>query len=104
MNIINNVIEALEDVKLENIEVYDLKGSHPLFDYVIVSTATNKRQLKAAIDKIYEKKIEFDHIEGKGEGGWVLIDMKDIIVNIMTREARELYSLDTYLSSTKNQN
>lgn len=101
MDRLKEVIDCLEDVKLLDIENYDLRGESHLFDYFIIATATNKRQLTAALDKIYEKKIDFDHIEGKGDGGWVLIDMKDIVVNIMTKEAREMYSLDSYFSELK---
>ncbi len=101
MNKLDEVINCLEEVKLLDIENYDLRGESHLFDYFIIATASNKRQLSAALDKIYEKKIDFDHIEGKGEGGWILIDMKDIVVNIMTKESREMYSLDKYFTELK---
>ena len=42
-------------------------------------------------------KHEFDvypKIEGKGQGDWVLLDAKDVIVHIFRPEVREFYQLE----------
>jgi len=95
VNKLEDVIGCLKDAKLTNITVYDLGKESPLFDYFIIANASNKRQLSAALDKIYEKKLTYDHIEGTNDSGWILLDMDDIIVNIMTDDTRELYNLDS---------
>lgn len=93
-NKLETLINALKETKLTNLVVYDLEESSPFFDYVVIITAQNKRQLNSAISLLWEKNIEYDHIEGTGESGWVLVDMNDIILNVMSEEMRELYSLD----------
>ncbi|MCR5741535.1 MAG: ribosome silencing factor [Gammaproteobacteria bacterium] len=93
---ITKLVEALNDTKLTNLKVYDIKELSPFFDYFVVVTASNKRELRSAISKLDEKNIEYDHIEGEsGESGWVLVDMNEIILNIMNDEMREAYGLDS---------
>ena len=92
---LDDIVKTLQELKLEKITVYDLNHENPLFDYFVIATASNKRQLSAFLDKMYEKKLYYDHIEGKEDSQWILVDMKNIIVNIMTEEARSLYSLDS---------
>lgn len=93
-NKLETLINALKETKLTNLVVYDLEESSPFFDYVVIVTAQNKRMLNSAISLLWEKNIEYDHIEGTGESGWILVDMNDIILNVMSEEMRELYSLD----------
>ena len=93
-NKLETLINALKETKLTNLVVYDLEESSPFFDYVVIITAQNKRMLNSAISLLWEKNIEYDHIEGTGESGWILVDMNDIILNVMSEEMRELYSLD----------
>ena len=95
MTQLEQVIKALKETKLEDISVYDLEMSSPFFDYFIVGTAHNKRELNSIVSKIWEENIEYNHIEGTDESGWILIDMGSIILNIMTEEARSLYNLDS---------
>ena len=91
---LETLINALKETKLSNLVVYDLEETSPFFDYVVIVTAQNKRQLNSAISLLWEKNIEYDHIEGTGESGWILVDMNDIIFNVMSEEMRDLYKLD----------
>ena len=93
-NKLETLLNALKETKLTNLVVYDLEESSPFFDYVVIVTAQNKRMLNSVISLLWEKNIEYDHIEGTGESGWILVDMNDIILNVMSEEMRELYSLD----------
>lgn len=93
-NKLETIVNALKETKLSNLVVYDLEETSPFFDYIIIVTAQNKRQLNSAISLLWEKNIEYDHIEGTGDSGWILVDMGDIILNVMSEEMRELYSLD----------
>lgn len=97
MSLIKIVVSVLDELKAENIRIYDLKGISPLFDYMIVATATNNRAASAMVRHIKDEtsKNNFDirGIEGT-DGSWVLVDCKDIIVNIFNDEQREYYGLD----------
>ena len=55
--------------------------------------------MSAISDKIQEnlkeKSIPIISVEGKGSSDWVLLDLGDIVVNIMSKSARELYDLES---------
>jgi ribosome-associated protein len=101
MKKIEVIVEALEAVNLSNIEIYDMKEKSPFYDYLIISSATSDRQLQAAISHIHKDLADnhFDHprVEGKNSNSWVLIDAKDIVVNVFTTEEREYYNLEKML-------
>ena len=88
-------LKALDDAKLLNISLYDLESTNPFYNYVFVATAQNKRQLQAALRHIDEAKIEYEHIEGKDSESWLLIDCGETIINIFSKDERELYDIDS---------
>lgn len=92
------VVDALEDVKAQEIQVYDTKGRSDLFDRVIVASATSNRQTRALASHVREKVKErgFDVISTEGEetGEWVLVDLGDIVVHIMQPAIRTYYNLE----------
>lgn len=100
MTLLQTIVNALDDVKCEDITVYDFHQRSPLFDYFIIATASNERQANAAMTHIKEDMFlygyEVKNIEGKS-GGWVLIDCKDIVVNVFSKEQRDHYGLDKLL-------
>lgn len=91
---IKNILEAFDDLKLHDINVYDLLGNNPFFDYMIIATANNINQMRSVVEKFKERNIEFDHVEGQYDSGWILIDALDIIINVMNKESRDNYNLD----------
>ena len=98
MTKIELIVNALEDINASDIIVFDTRGKSPFFDYFVVSSASSNRQLQAAITHINQDLAEngYDHpvVEGKNSNSWVLVDCKDIIVNIFTREEREFYGIE----------
>ena len=98
MEKINVIKGTLEDLKLEDIIIYDMRGKSPFYDYFILSTATNKRQLQAVTkhlkDDLSEQGYPLPLVEGAESGAWLLADCKDIIVNVFTRDEREYYNIE----------
>ncbi|MBN2604675.1 MAG: ribosome silencing factor [Bacilli bacterium] len=92
------VFKALEDVNAVDIVVYDMREISPFYDYFVISSATSDRQLHAAITHINDDFAKAGYaapnIEGKTSKSWVLVDAKDIIINIFTKEEREYYHLE----------
>ncbi|NBA97486.1 ribosome silencing factor [Pseudomonas sp. R5(2019)] len=89
---------ALEDVKASDILVIDVKDKHSLTDYMIIATGTSNRQINAMLDKVREN-VKAQGCqplgeEGKGESDWVLLDLGDVIVHMMTAAARQFYDLE----------
>jgi ribosome-associated protein len=101
MEKIQVIIDALESVNLQDIDIFDMKSKSPFYDYLIISSATNNRQLNAVISHIQEalttNYFQAARVEGKNSNSWILIDCKDIIVNVFTKEEREFYNLEKML-------
>lgn len=93
-----NVIEALEDIKGFDIVDLDVRKLTSITDYMIIASASSTRQTRALANNVHDKmkelNIEIVGIEGEGEGDWVLVDIGDIIVHIMTPTTRAYFNLE----------
>ena len=94
--LLKKVYNALSDLKLEDIIIYDFRTHSPHFDYQVISSASSERQANAAINHIKQAvpELQSDNIEGRENNRWVLIDLKSIIVHVMHKEDREFYQLE----------
>jgi ribosome-associated protein len=92
------VVDALEDVKGQDITVFDTVHLTSLFDRIAVVSGTSNRQTKALAasvrDKVKEAGGEVIGIEGETTGEWVLVDLGDMIVHIMQPAIRQYYRLE----------
>ena len=99
-----NVIEALEDIKGFDIIDLDVRKLTSITDYMIIASASSTRQTRALAnniqDKMKELNIEIVGIEGEGEGDWVLVDIGDIIIHIMTPTTRAYFNLEELWSKS----
>ena len=97
MEMLKKIKDNIDKVKGYDVICYDMKGVSPLFDYMFIVTIDSPRQADALASYIKEDYealgINLRAIEGKGSS-WVLMDCKDIIIHIFTREEREHYSLE----------
>ena len=94
--LLKTVYDALSDLKLTDIVVYDFKDHSPYFDYQVIATASNERQVHAAINHIKQvipADVNF-HVEGSENNRWLLIDLKDIIIHVMHKEDRDFYQIE----------
>ena len=94
----NVVIDALEDIKGQNILVFDAQPLTSMFDRVIVVSGTSNRQTRALAknlhDKVKQAGGDVTGAEGEETGEWVLVDLGDIIVHIMQPAIRDYYRLE----------
>jgi ribosome-associated protein len=92
------VIDALEDIKAQDIRVFNTTGLSDLFDRVVVASATSNRQTRSLASHVREKAKEkgFPVIstEGEDSGEWVLVDLGDMVVHIMQPAIRAYYNLE----------
>ena len=92
------VIDALEDVKGQDILVFDTAHLTSLFDRIAIVSGTSNRQTKALAasvrDKVKENGGQIIGIEGEDTGEWVLVDLGDMIVHIMQAPIRAYYRLE----------
>ena len=94
----NTVINALEDIKGQNILVFDAQPLTSMFDRVIVVSGTSNRQTRALAKNLHDKVKQagggITGAEGEETGEWVLVDLGDIIVHIMQPAIRDYYRLE----------
>jgi ribosome-associated protein len=92
------VFDALEDVKAQDIVVYDTTHLTSLFDRIAIASGTSNRQTKALAasvrDKVKENGGNIVSLEGEDTGEWVLVDLGDMIVHIMQPAIRAYYRLE----------
>lgn len=91
-------INALENVKGENIVVIDTTKLSPLFNAIIICSGNSTRQVSALAHSVSEdfkaKGITIIGVEGKKGGEWVLVDGGDVVVHIMLPKVRDYYSIE----------
>ena len=92
------VVDALEDVKAQDIEVYNTSALSDLFDRVVLVSGTSNRHTRSLASNVAEKvKLAGGtvlSIEGEETGEWVLVDLGDIVVHIMLPATRQYYALE----------
>ncbi|MBM94456.1 MAG: ribosome silencing factor [Oceanospirillaceae bacterium] len=92
------VVEALDDMKAQNITVLDVRGRTSVTDYMIIATGTSSRHVAAVAGNVEEKVkkagLQPNGTEGRSASDWVLIDLFDVVTHIMTDQARHFYDLE----------
>jgi ribosome-associated protein len=92
------IVDALEDVKAQDIKVFNTTHLTSLFDRVVVASGTSNRQTKALASSVREgvKEAggEIVSTEGEDIGEWVLVDCGDAIVHILQPALRQYYNLE----------
>jgi len=95
LKIVENV---LDDNKGQDITVLDVIGKTSITDFMVLVTSTSERHAKALCDyvleEVKEKGITPLGVEGGQGSDWVLLDLGDVILHVMTAQAREFYQLE----------
>ncbi|MNS69852.1 Ribosomal silencing factor RsfS [compost metagenome] len=92
------IVDGLEDVKAQDIKVYDTSHLTELFDRVVIASGTSNRQTKALAasvrDTVKEAGGHIVAVEGLETGEWVLVDCGDAVVHILQPQLRLYYNLE----------
>lgn len=92
------IVDALEDVKGQDIKVYNTTHLTELFDRVIIASGTSNRQTKALAssvrDAVKSAGGDIIAVEGTETGEWVLVDCGDAVVHILQPQLRLYYNLE----------
>ena len=92
------VVDALEDVKAQELVVFDTEHLSSLFERVVIASGTSNRQTKALAasvrDKVREAGFPKPRIEGEDNGEWIIVDCGAIVVHIMQPTIRSYYNLE----------
>ena len=96
---IDNIVKVLDTNKADAIEVFDLRKKEYFVDYVIIASSLGAKHTIALLDylkKDLKPAEKFNHIDESGD--WVVIDLGDILIHIMTSEYRVRYDMESFLS------
>jgi len=92
------IVDALEDVKAQDIVVFNTEHLSPLFERVIIATGTSNRQTKSLAssvrDKVREAGLPKPRLEGEDNGEWIIVDCGPAVVHIMQQAIRQYYHLE----------
>jgi ribosome-associated protein len=92
------IIDGLEDVKGQDIVVFNTEHLSPLFERVIVASGTSNRQTKALAasvrDAVREAGFDKPRIEGEENGEWIIVDCGSAVAHVMQPVIRQYYRLE----------
>ena len=92
------IFNALDDVKAQDIVVYNTKHLTSEFERVIIATGSSNRQTRAlgynVSHEVKQAGGDVIGMEGTDTGEWVLVDCGQAIVHILQPAMREYYNLE----------
>ena len=92
------IIDGLEDVKAQDIQVFDTEHITSLFERVIIASGSSNRQTKALAasvrDAVRDAGFAKPRIEGEENGEWIIVDCGAAVAHIMQPTIRQYYHLE----------
>jgi ribosome-associated protein len=92
------IVDALEDIKVQDIKVFNTEHLSDMFERVIVASGTSNRQTRALASSVVEKVKQAGgyvvSVEGEDTGEWVLVDCGEVVVHILQPTFRAYYNLE----------
>ena len=92
------IVDGLEDVKAQDIVVFDTEHLSALFERVIIASGTSNRQTKALAasvrDAVREAGFAKPRVEGETNGEWIIVDCGQAVVHIFQPTFRQYYHLE----------
>jgi len=92
------IVDGLEDVKAQNIVVFNTEHLSALFERVIIASGTSNRQTKALAasvrDSVKSRGMQVMATEGEDNGEWIIVDCGAAVVHVMQPSIREYYHLE----------
>jgi len=92
------ITKAVEEHKGLDLEILDVSEITIVADYFVIVSGRSKLHVeaitKAILDEIELNGLTIKSKEGNSEGGWILVDLADVIIHVFSEEKRQYYSLD----------
>jgi ribosome-associated protein len=92
------IVTGLENVKAQDIQVFDTEHITSLFERVIVASGTSNRQTKALAasvrDAVRQAGFDKPRVEGEDNGEWIIVDCGAAVAHIMQPLIRQYYHLE----------
>tara|TARA_B100000427_G_scaffold252032_1_gene215349 strand:+ start:8065 stop:8391 length:327 start_codon:yes stop_codon:yes gene_type:complete len=95
----DRVMDSLEELKAVDQICLNVSSLTTLTDYMVIVTGTSSRHIQSLAERVVEdlKKLNIRplSLEGEGTQEWVLVDYGDVIVHLMSAQARTFYDLES---------
>jgi len=92
------IVDGLEDVKAQDIVVFNTEHLSPLFERVIIATGSSNRQTKALAASVRhavrDAGFQVMRTEGEDNGEWIIVDLAAAVVHVMQPAIRQYYQLE----------
>ncbi|MDN5352989.1 MAG: ribosome-associated protein [Clostridiales bacterium] len=99
------IYDLLDDKKGRDISVLSVRGISSLADYFIIVSGGSSTQIQALADHVekmlHQEGVDLKHREGKAQGGWILLDYRDIVIHIFSEDMRSYYGLERIWNDAK---
>ena len=93
------VLSSLDELKAVNPVTINVKKISNFTDYMMIASGTSSRHIQSIGEKVLEdlksKKIKPLGVEGQGSEEWLLIDLGDVVLHLMSTNARTFYDLES---------
>jgi len=93
------VSSSLDELKAVDPVTINVKKLSSFTDYMIIASGTSNRHIQSLGEKVQEdlkaKNIKPLGLEGEGSEEWVLIDVGDVVLHLMSSNARAFYDLES---------
>ena len=92
------VTTAMDDMKAQEVRVLDVQGKSTITDLMVIATGTSTRHVKSIAENVALKAKDAGEqplgTEGGRDSEWMLVDLNNIIVHVMTPATRDFYNLE----------
>lgn len=92
------IVDGLEDVKAQDIVVFNTEHLSSLFERVIIASGTSNRQTKALAasvrNAVRAEGFDVMRTEGEANGEWIIVDCAAAVVHLMQPAIRQYYQLE----------
>jgi ribosome-associated protein len=94
---------AASEMFARDVAIVDLRGLVSYTDYFVIASAETERQTRRVAEEVIERMIEAGHrprTKRIEEGSaWISLDFLDVVVHVLTDEARDYYRLESFWRS-----
>jgi ribosome-associated protein len=92
------IVDGLEDVKAQDIVVFNTEHLSAMFERVVIASGTSNRQTKSLAasvrDKVKSLGGDILSVEGEDNGEWIIVDCGAAVVHVMQPAIRQYYHLE----------
>lgn len=106
LELVKDIYKIVDDKFAKDINIIDFESRNPFTDYFIICEVDSSRQIDAIVNEVVkqskEEKFELRAIDGKGDSGWVVLDLYNVVLHVFSKETRKVYELDKLFLNHKS--